>query len=127
MENILLITRALSDASRVRAVMALLEYPELCACQLIELLELAPATVSRHMSVLHMAGLVDSRKEGRWVHFRLRREPRAAPVLEWLGRELAKAPRIRADAKRLKVIATHNLDFLCPKNRTSAMEMGDGA
>ncbi len=127
MENILIITRALSDASRVRAVMALIDYPELCACQLIELLELAPATVSRHMSVLHTAGLVDSRKEGRWVHFRLRRTPKTAAVLEWLSKELAKDPSVRGDAKRLKTITTCDLDSLCQKIKAPAKEACNGA
>ncbi|MBW2408107.1 MAG: winged helix-turn-helix transcriptional regulator, partial [Deltaproteobacteria bacterium] len=45
------ITRALSDQNRVRALMALKDR-ELCVCQIIELLDLAPSTVSKHMSIL---------------------------------------------------------------------------
>lgn len=64
------ISKALSDSHRVRALMALRE-GELCACQLIGLLKLAPSTVSKHMSILKQAGLVESRKDSRWVYYRL--------------------------------------------------------
>jgi DNA-binding transcriptional ArsR family regulator len=60
---------ALSDPNRVRALMAL-RNGELCVCQLIELLQLAPSTVSKHMSILKQAGLVASRKDSRWVYYR---------------------------------------------------------
>ncbi len=62
--------KALSDSNRVRALCALREQ-ELCGCQIIELLKLAPSTVFKHMSVLINAGLVTSIKKGRWVYYRL--------------------------------------------------------
>lgn len=64
------ITKALSDQHRVRALLAL-RRGELCVCQLIDLFALAPSTVSKHMSILKQAGLVDSRKDSRWVYYRL--------------------------------------------------------
>ena len=65
------VLRALGDENRMRAVLALRQY-ELCVCQIVELLQLAHSTVSKHMSVLKEAGLVESRKSGRWVYYRLR-------------------------------------------------------
>ncbi|MHC4156850.1 MAG: ArsR/SmtB family transcription factor [Planctomycetota bacterium] len=56
------IAKALSDENRVRALMMLSE-GELCVCQLIEMLALAPSTVSKHMSILFQAGLVNARKQ----------------------------------------------------------------
>jgi len=70
MDDYLKITKALSDPARVRVILSL-KHGELCLCQLIELLELAPSTVSKHLSLLHDAGLVKRRKEGRWHYFRL--------------------------------------------------------
>jgi DNA-binding transcriptional ArsR family regulator len=63
--------RALGDENRMRAALALRQR-ELCLCQIVELLQLAHSTVSKHMSVLREAGLVESRKSGRWVYYRLR-------------------------------------------------------
>jgi ArsR family transcriptional regulator, arsenate/arsenite/antimonite-responsive transcriptional repressor len=70
LEQLVDIAKALSDSHRVRALMAL-RAGELCVCQLIDLLKLAPSTVSKHMSVLKQSGLVESRKDSRWVYYRL--------------------------------------------------------
>lgn len=63
------ISRALADESRVRLLMAL-GRGELCVCQLIELIGLAPSTVSKHLYILRQAGLVEQRKRGRWIFYR---------------------------------------------------------
>lgn len=47
---------------------------EVCACKLSERLGLAPSTISHHMSALRAAGLVDSRRDGSWVYYTLRRD-----------------------------------------------------
>ena len=69
MKTISLICKALSDQNRLRVVMALMTYDELCACQITEFLQISGATVSRHLGLLANAGIVSSRKEGRWVIF----------------------------------------------------------
>jgi ArsR family transcriptional regulator, arsenate/arsenite/antimonite-responsive transcriptional repressor len=61
------VLKALADETRLRALCAL-RGGELCVCQLIALLELAPSTVSKHLSILRAARLVESRKEGRWIY-----------------------------------------------------------
>ena len=58
MRDFLAIAKALSDASRVRILMFLKD-GELCVCQVVEMLNLAPSTVSEHMAILHRAGLVE--------------------------------------------------------------------
>jgi ArsR family transcriptional regulator, arsenate/arsenite/antimonite-responsive transcriptional repressor len=108
-------TKALSDANRTRAVMALAD-GELCVCQLIELLQLAPSTVSKHLSVLCQAGLVQARKEGRWMYYRL---PGATGptgsggALDWMRAQLAKDPTVREDARKLKRIRSIPREDLC--------------
>ena len=100
MREILQITGALSDRSRLRVFAALTRHEELCVCQITEMLGFAPATVSRHMSLLLNAGLVQSRKSGRWVYYR--RSTAVSPLLlKWLNQALAQAPEIAADDKLL--------------------------
>ena len=70
MREFLTITKALSDESRVRALLSIKD-GELCLCQIIEVLGLSPATVSKHMNLLYQAGLVQRRKEGKWQFYRL--------------------------------------------------------
>jgi DNA-binding transcriptional ArsR family regulator len=60
-------TKALADETRVRTLLSLRQ-GELCVCQITELFGLAPSTVSKHLSILFQAGLVDSRKDGRWMY-----------------------------------------------------------
>ena len=75
----------MADRNRLLALAAL-SGGELCLCQIVDLLELAPSTTSRHMDVLYRAGLVQRRKEGRWHYFSLpgrTAAPRAKAALKW--------------------------------------------
>lgn len=115
MEDLVLISRSLGDSGRVRVLEALLGR-ELCVCQIIELLGLAPSTVSRHMAVLKQAGLVKSRKNGRWIYYRQADE--SAPLLvrqalAWLNMHLASESRIVEDREKLKSILEMDPEELC--------------
>lgn len=115
MRDLLDITKALADRNRLRAVVAL-GGGELCVCQIIELLGLAPSTVSKHMSILRQARLVDTRKDGRWVHYRLADGNAPAAVkdaLRWLHRHLTDDPEIARDAEKLKAILKLDPEVLC--------------
>ena len=115
MKDYLAVTKALSDASRVRMLCAL-RGGELCVCQLIELLGLAPSTVSKHLSILNQAGLVESRKVGRWVYYRLPRKSGsevAARMTKETFRALVNSAATRVDEKRLKGIRKADLEELC--------------
>jgi ArsR family transcriptional regulator len=107
--------KALSDETRLRAVCAL-RGGELCVCQLVALLELAPSTVSKHLSLLRAARLVESRKEGRWMYYRLSREfraPSTGKLMALLLEELEQTTRFADDRKRLKTICEENMESLC--------------
>ena len=116
MREFLAVTKALSDRSRLRALMAL-RAGEMCVCQIIEMLHLAPSTVSKHMSILYHARLVESRKEGRWVYYRVPDEPppAARAAIEWAGETLASDQQIRADARAAKAVRRMDKDKLCSK------------
>jgi DNA-binding transcriptional ArsR family regulator len=106
---------ALSDPNRLRALAAL-RGGELCVCQIIALLDLAPSTVSKHMATLRQAGLVASRKEERWVYYRLPGEDSPTPVREALGwalESLAHDPQVREDKRRLQSILKTDPGELC--------------
>ena len=81
MNEFMAVTKALADPTRGGALLSLLK-GELCVCQITELFGLAPSTVSKHLFLLKQAGLVKSRKEGRWIFYAL--PGREAPVV---GRE----------------------------------------
>ncbi len=114
MREFLNVTKAVSDETRVRVLM-FLRPGELCVCEIVELLELAPSTVSKHMSILTQAGLVEQRKSGRWHYYRLAENggADARQVLEWMASALEKSPVIREDAKRLKALLKRNAQACC--------------
>lgn len=64
------IFKALSDPNRL-AILELLRGGEQCACVLLEQLSLTQSGLSYHMKILCASGLVDSRQEGKWTHYRL--------------------------------------------------------
>lgn len=67
--------RALCDEKRL-AILARLRSGEKCACVLQEPLELTQSGLSYHMKILCDSGLVVSRQEGKWTHYRLSPEGR---------------------------------------------------
>ncbi|MDD4952785.1 MAG: metalloregulator ArsR/SmtB family transcription factor [Desulfovibrionaceae bacterium] len=74
MKKFIRVMKALSDPGRVKAV-KMLEAGELCVCQIRAGLGLAQPTVSKHLKILEDAGLIQGRKVGPWVHYRLAGDP----------------------------------------------------
>lgn len=117
MKDFLNITKALSDENRLRMLMALRD-GELCVCQITELTGLAMSTVSKHLSVLYQAGLVNARKEGRWMYYSFpgKGSPAAArEAVAWVRRSLAESERIAEDTKRLKKVLAMDVTELCKR------------
>jgi ArsR family transcriptional regulator, arsenate/arsenite/antimonite-responsive transcriptional repressor len=120
--------KALSDENRVRALLAL-HHQELCVCQIVELLGLAPSTVSKHMSILKNAGLVQAAKRGRWVYYRLSGADAPSEMqgaIEWAIlaldhegglRELKHSTQIQEDLESLKKILKMDPEEICRRQQ----------
>ncbi|MEK7470259.1 MAG: metalloregulator ArsR/SmtB family transcription factor [Planctomycetota bacterium] len=112
MKAFLAVTKALSDETRVRALLSLRE-GELCLCQIIEFLKLAPSTVSKHMDLLLKAGLVERRKAGRWHYFRLAGRGIGAEsqrTLRWVLDSLKGERSVKDDARALCCVRRKDLE-----------------
>lgn len=72
-ERVARLCHALADETRLR-VLERLSRGEHCACDLQEAIGIGQSLLSFHLKVLRDAGLVDARKDGRWVHYSLREE-----------------------------------------------------
>ena len=117
MFSFLSITKSLADETRLRILMAL-DGRELCVCQITELLDLAPSTVSKHMAILTQARLVENRKDGRWRFYRLANDGATSEVLDviaWVRRHLSKAKTIQEDVIKLEAILAMDPEGLCRK------------
>ena len=107
--------KAAGDPTRMR-VLKLLEGGELCVCQVQSVLGLAPSTVSKHLALLRSAGLVEDRRDGRWIRYRLASEGQSVDadgVLSLLARSLGRDARIAADRRRLREVLKVPVAELC--------------
>ena len=61
----------LSDATRLRALMLLAAEQELCVCELTHALNASQPKISRHLAQLREAGLLQARRDGQWMYYRI--------------------------------------------------------
>ena len=66
--------RAVSDPTRLRILVLLVDQPELCVCELVAALRLPQPKISRHLATLRETGLLLDRRAGQWIHYRLHPE-----------------------------------------------------
>ncbi len=81
------VLKALADERRLAVLCMLSQADEICACRLLERLDISQPTLSHHMALLVSAGLVSAERRGRWTHYRLERGrmARLAAALEELA------------------------------------------
>jgi len=94
--------KALADETRLR-IIALLAHSELCVCHLQEALGLTQSNASRQLAVLRAAGVVEDRREGTWVYYRLvsQSDPDCERQLSQLVAGFASKDVLRRDIERL--------------------------
>lgn len=99
LDEALVIFRAFSDRTRLRIFLLLLD-SELCVGELMALLKIEQSLISHQLRGLRQAGLVEARRSGRWIYYRIPagcRKQLEAAFREWFREELAvTGPRVRA-------------------------------
>ena len=95
--------KALADVTRLR-ILGLLLTGEVCVCHIHESLKIPQPKASRHLAYLRRSGLVETRRDGLWIHYRLAAFP--DPVFQALGdavrHALTHVDAVRRDAERLR-------------------------
>ena len=112
-----IVAKAIIDPTRLRMLNAL-RGGELCGCHLMLLLSLAPSTISKHLSVLERANLVTSRRDGKWVHYRLVLHEQNGVAENLIGdalRALADSTVITSDDERMIQLRQKSLVEVCAK------------
>ncbi len=114
MRDLELALKAAADPTRTR-ILKLLEGRGLCVCQVQTVLGLAASTVSKHLTNLKLAGLVEDRREGKWIEYALTSEPSrcAGAVLALLRGSLHRDPAVLADRRRLREVLAVPRERLC--------------
>jgi ArsR family transcriptional regulator, arsenate/arsenite/antimonite-responsive transcriptional repressor len=95
--------QALADATRLR-ILGLLLNGEVCVCHIHESLRIPQPKASRHLAYLRHAGLVDTRRDGLWVYYRLAdsRDPIVSTIRQAVAHTLGHLDTVRRDADRLQ-------------------------
>ena len=95
---------ALADKTRLR-LLNLMREDEICVCFFTEVLEESQPKVSRHLAYLRNAGIVEARRDGKWMHYRIVKpeNPSAAQVLEDTLRWLESESAMQKDYEKLAV------------------------
>src|SRR4026209_1659144 len=95
--------KALGDATRLR-ILGLLLNGEVCVCHIHESLKISQPKVSRHLAYLRAAGLVETRRDGVWIHYRRAEMPAPlrATVATAVQHMLSHVDVIHKDADRLQ-------------------------
>lgn len=93
---------ALSDRTRLR-LLHLMRGREVCVCYFVEILGQSQPKISRHLAYLRRAGIVNARREGKWMHYSIRQpeDAGAAAILEAALRSLEGDGEMQRDAVRL--------------------------
>jgi len=95
--------KALADTTRLR-ILGLLLAGEVCVCDIHESLKIPQSKTSRHLAYLRRAGLVETRREGLWIHYRLgtRADPILAAIVDAVHHGLTHTQTVQRDAQRLQ-------------------------
>jgi ArsR family transcriptional regulator len=95
--------KALADATRLR-ILGLLLAGEVCVCDIHESLRIPQSRASRHLAYLRRAGLVETRRDGLWIHYRLGAlaDPVLAAIVDAVRHALTHLDAVRRDGDRLQ-------------------------
>lgn len=106
------VTKALANPARLR-ILGALEKGELCVCQLTAVLDLAPSTVSAHLSDLRRAGFLLDRKDGKIVFYRLSERPELKLWLKATFAGIREDERLAADRAFLDRVKAVDVETFC--------------
>ncbi len=111
MKDLLSLFKALSDETRLRIV-KLLENGELCVCHIVAAVDMSQSRISFHLKILKDAGLVQDRREGKWMHYRLNESDFFKRLLFLSIAERVKEEDMAGDRQRLEAfIASRPQEF----------------
>lgn len=110
--------KALSNRGRLR-ILAALDGRELCVGQIAAIFDIARSTASEHLTELRRVGLIQERREGRFVWFSHAADERAVRILDAVRRETCEDPVTRRDAAIVEKVLALPHDLVCEKGRAA--------
>lgn len=104
MNDVVLLGKALSDATRVRILSALLDQ-DLCVCEMVDALEMGQSTLSSHLQMIRQSGLVTTTRRHKMVAYELTEEAHTLlrSIFEANAEALASDKRLKRDKSRIRL------------------------
>ena len=124
--------KAAGDRNRLRILHMLAEGP-LCVCQIVAVLDLTQPTISKHLSVLKNAGLIEDEKRGKWVFYEIasgiKKDPARRRLLRLIEKALVRDPEAGRDLKqagreKAKDLAARCSDDSGPRGKVGVVSAG---
>jgi ArsR family transcriptional regulator, arsenate/arsenite/antimonite-responsive transcriptional repressor len=105
----------LSDPTRLRALMLLQSAGEVCVCELTFALHESQPKISRHLALMREAGIVESRRDGTWMHYRLSRKLPgwSTKILKNMHSQISVQQPYKGDMKRIERMTDRPGDIVC--------------
>ena len=107
---------ALSDPTRLR-LLNLMNGREVCVCYFVEILAQGQPKISRHLAYLRKAGMVEARREGKWMHYRI-----VSPKHEGAAKLLAEALAVLREQKGMQADLARLEKACCAPRRVAGLE-----
>ena len=111
--------KALAHPARLR-ILSILREGELCVCQVKAVLGLATSTVSEHLNELRRSGLLEERKDGRWVYYTLKPQKGLEAVLDGLWPRLQGDRQVAQDRSATHAIRKVPVEVTCESSKSCA-------
>jgi ArsR family transcriptional regulator, arsenate/arsenite/antimonite-responsive transcriptional repressor len=119
---------ALADPTRLR-LLNLMNGREVCVCYFVEILKQGQPKISRHLAYLRRAGIVEARRDGKWMHYRIERpdDTRAASILDATFKSFETDRNMQADLARLGQACCEPQRFVTLQGAPMPAAFGRGA
>ena len=118
MQNEIQLFKALSDGTRLRMVLLLLNNGELCVCDLMEAMQIPQSTASRHLALLRNAGFVEGERRGTWMYYRVVEDQTlGSAILDALKKHCSRLETAAQDQERCLEFLSTKSGTSCKKNR----------
>ena len=113
--------KVLADETRLRCLSLILEYNEVCVCELIEALDLPQSKISRHLSIIKLNNIISQRRVGQWMMYSLHPDLSVFKhsIIEQTIKELSSQPLFKKDMKQLSKMDCR------PSGQIESMESSD--
>ncbi|WP_263367168.1 ArsR/SmtB family transcription factor [Edaphobacter bradus] len=116
---------ALADPTRLR-LLNLMRGREVCVCYFVEILEQSQPKISRHLAYLRRAGIVNARRDGKWMHYRMVRpgDVAAASILDAVLASLEQEAVMQGDEARLSRACCQPARFVALEGAPLPVQVG---